>query len=898
MLPWFVEHGPCRLGGDLIGWLSRILLIKDDERSSAFYFLFLFMLLGFGTAVGKGTADALFLKRFGIDYLALMYLALSPMLALASVVYAANADRLSAERLYKQLFKVLGAILGVIWLIAQFRDDQWIYLVYFLACKTIAEMLLVHGALYLNQNFDAQQAKRLTPPIMAGSQLGIILGGLALVQYSQLLGVENFILVWFVGILLAGGMIAVWHKRHGASVYFRPARGRSRGVLAVGQEVVQGARLLKLSPLLRVASLSLFFTVIAYYVLSYTVHGIYNEQFASEESLSAFYGGLVAFTSASTLLLQLLVTGRAIKRFGVRAVNLVFPISLLAVFSGLLVSMSLPFAILASFSRDTIMPAFRSPARDLFFNALPSRIQGRARALSLTLVMPVALLITGAFLWFTQNSDHPALVLSIGLLAAAFYLYTNLRMNRVYLAEILNTLRSRFHLVGSSEGGALSQAPGEAYLRELALGVQYPDESVSLAFAEAMIRIDPEAGMQAVLPRLPQLPPAQQDRLINMAPTLRSPPLREYLTGLLDHPDAHLATTALRSLCRIGDDQAIARLPKGLLSHNPRWRAAAIRGVVEAQRVSEYGAAARAWHAMLSDSKLQDNLAAIELADLDFNWAPAPDRLRLVYSATRKRLLHSPQARVRTMALRSSCASGDLDEAQLLDALGITDARLRLSVVRCATGLDGTGAEQVLYRALNDAFAEVRLAAAKALFGEHKPRLLEHLQSGAMLAPRQRDTLLHYLLELKPRHDELYRLADAWAGTAQEMASLRLSLQPDLQELPIGRLLLIVLKEREKDFIDLTLMAVSPMEGVAEVGVIRAALSSGDRRHIASAREVLQYFRHRELAHRLDRLLDGDIALEPLSAGRVRSRLDELANRSDDWLRACVKQLTDQTGDH
>jgi len=65
----------------LISRIENLLLIREGERSNVAYFLLFFLLVSAGMAVGRGTADALFLKRLGIEYLPVMYMVQSLLLA-------------------------------------------------------------------------------------------------------------------------------------------------------------------------------------------------------------------------------------------------------------------------------------------------------------------------------------------------------------------------------------------------------------------------------------------------------------------------------------------------------------------------------------------------------------------------------------------------------------------------------------------------------------------------------------------------------------------------------------------------------------------------------------------------------------------------------------------------
>jgi hypothetical protein len=123
------------------------------------------------------------------------------------------------------------------------------------------------------------------------------------------------------------------------------------------------------------------------------------------------------------------------------------------------------------------------------------------------------------------------------------------------------------------------------------------------------------------------------------------------------------------------------------------------------------------------------------------------------------------------------------------------------------------------------------------------------------------------------------------------MAAMRAALEQRLSGSHLGRLMLTLLHERESDFVNLALEAVGPFEGREEVALVRAALISGERQHIASAREILQHFRDRDLARRIDRLLGQEAGPEELDPHTAWSRLKQAAERSDEWFRTCVGRV-------
>ena len=536
--------------------LGSFLLIRQQEYRHVAYFFGLFFLIGGGMAMGRGTADALFFKRYGIEYLPVMYIVASVLLCATSIAYAAFADRIPADRFFNILFGSLVGLLMLNWFLITHSETTLSYPIYFLIYEVASELLTVHAAHYISQNFEVQQVKRLTPLIMGGSQLGVIAGGLVLASGSRTIGVQNFLLVWGLALAASFVLVSLWHGRHGTSPYFRP---RHTGADKLGQaitEVQQGLRFMRTSRLLRALSVALFFMVITFYVLCYSGNRIYTSTFQSEESLSSFFGMLTAANSSIALLLQIFVTNRLLRRFGARRVNLVFPVTSILSYVGLLASFSFHPALFSSLNKDALMPAFRNPVRNMFFNALPENMQGRARATAIVVVLPLALSAGGMLLWVMQHMGNPVYFLVPGLMAACCYLYFSNKMSKAYASEMAYHLKQKLFIPEHGRTLALEPDDHEAFFQQLARGLQDRDNRITLDFAKMLNTAFPERAPELILQRMGDFDDSTRDRIFQLLAPNNPPALHDYLWSSLASPDSHLKATALKTLFSLRSDAA------------------------------------------------------------------------------------------------------------------------------------------------------------------------------------------------------------------------------------------------------------------------------------------------------------------------------------------------------
>lgn len=560
----------------MAGWL----LVRPGEVKTVAYFFGLFLLLGVGMAIGQGSAEALFFKRYGIQHLPAMDIALSAVLCSTSVLYAAYADRVPAERLFELVFPVLVTAIGIAWALMQFSSASAAYPIYYLIYQVASELVVVHAVLYISQNLEILQIKRLSSLIMAGTQVGVIMGGLSLPLIVHAIGVQDVLLVWALALSTSLILMRLWHAHSGASKLFRRHRDHGKGQITRSvTHVAQGLRFLRESPLLRADSMALFFMVIAYYILGYSVNRIYAHTFSSDAALASFFGTLTAGTSAIALVLQTLLSNRVIARFGAKNINLIFPLTSLLSYGALLFSFAFWPALLGSVNNDALMPAFREPARHIIREALPGNMKGRAGALSLVVVLPAALLVCGAILLVTQSFNAPICYLLAGTAAAALYVRYSVQMNRTYASELVRHLKKTLSIPGGLLDKDLHR-PDSKVLSELRSGVLHEDSQVAVAFAKAFLSAHPALAGAAVLERAAGAGPALQDQLLRLLIPHDIKGLEDYLLEHFATGDAHLSATMLSMLIRIRSAAALPLVEKALESASPRLASAGIIGAL------------------------------------------------------------------------------------------------------------------------------------------------------------------------------------------------------------------------------------------------------------------------------------------------------------------------------
>ena len=418
-------------------------LFSGPDRTMVFYFGGVFFVLGCSLAVGQGSVYALFLKRYGVDHLPLMYVFLGFIMTVAALCYFAVVNRYPTERILRAGLLLVSLLLLCSWIWTQTLGSDAVYPVLLFIYEVASEWLMLHAAFYLSQNLDTTQLKRIGPVLLGVWQTGIILGGFLLALLSPLLGLPNMILIWLALSFFVTIFVSQYHRVHGVSRYSRTT-GKGRYTLGnTISEVRRGLTVMWNTALVRAVAVGMVFLVIAVYILIYLVNRVYTAHFEGETELSSFLGWLILCSGSLALLFQFFFTGRIIQSLGVAKAYTILPVALFGSFVALGISFTLPSAILGAVSKDVLLPGIHRPSRNVILNAIPASIQASMRALLLVVVIPLGLICGGVLLFSAKYVDLPLIFVSLGVLVSICLIWFTLRANRAYPESLLDSLRQQ-----------------------------------------------------------------------------------------------------------------------------------------------------------------------------------------------------------------------------------------------------------------------------------------------------------------------------------------------------------------------------------------------------------------------------------------------------------------------
>ncbi|HET7217278.1 MAG TPA: Npt1/Npt2 family nucleotide transporter [Vicinamibacterales bacterium] len=273
--------------------------------------------------LAKPIRNGLFLRHYGPYSLVYVYAAVPVALSLFVPLYTKAAARIGSRMLTAATLVFFASNVLLFWYSFRFRPFALLPGVFYVWVNCFGIIAPVQAWSFANSLFDTRQAKRLFGLIGAGASFGAIAGGvLARYLVEPVGGTVNMLLV-LAGLILAGAVIvSIANARVRRKVMNRPSR-------PAPQPFIDALRQIHASPYLRLMGALVFLIAIVTQWTAFQLSLVANTRFAGDaDALTRFFGTFNFALGTVSFVLQLLVTGPALRRFGIAVTVLVLPLAL------------------------------------------------------------------------------------------------------------------------------------------------------------------------------------------------------------------------------------------------------------------------------------------------------------------------------------------------------------------------------------------------------------------------------------------------------------------------------------------------------------------------------------------------------------------------------------------
>lgn len=811
----------------LQGALSRI----GVEESETSLFLWAGLSLGFTGAAAFAlinTAETLFLKRVGVEYLPLVLLASSALLVGTTTglgAFIANADR---PRWLPRVLLMLAAMLVPFYpLIAQ--DVPRISALLVLASRQVLAVALMVFWQALMDLVTARQAKRLFAPLASGITIGGVVGSFASAPISRVVGLAGVPLV--CAALLVGAAFAAQRLR--AAHPRRLDRGLGGSRPRAVAPAAGFADLWRESTLFRLLVVAMFcgglLSPALYYEFSYVADQATSGP-DGEQELIALYAQFRGWLNVAMLGTQLWLSGYLYRRLGLPLALAFWPATYLLGFAWLGFSPILLAGIAGLGAARLTEDGIAGSALRVIFNLFPDHLRSRAASLLegpinrlggvVGNAMVMGALTLGGGPWIGYGAMPIALV----------WLSASLSLRRAYPTLLLQASAERsLTTAGADKAQLLDPATLRALSPHLASGDPHecraaidlvtgaPPELAVGPLARA-VEIAPEATRPIVIDALHRLveplpPGTLRDRgaaetlgrmLLDgeLAPEQRADLLQVYarLTGGADASEEERAASGRVLQRTMGDRQAAVRL--AAIAELVR-RGMPPPGVPDLDTALGGALGGRGRDILIRRTARKELRAILLSSTPDAAWEA---RLRLLASRLERRADRAETAEALVEVARRHGPAAAACREQVMAWAEDPDPRVRAAVLAFAGDAGLADEAPRLARALGSRHPEEAAAAHEGLVALGAEAALKPVLEQGFGAAGQRDEILAVLAELEVDGDVLESVFGDQLRSGLEAVLLRGA----LGEPPLAPLVARRLEERAAEAVGslMTLLAV------------------------------------------------------------------------------------------
>ncbi len=463
-------------------------------------------------------ANTLFLSRFSVEYLPLIYIATALVCTVIGLIYTRLESRVSIQTLLTATLGFLSAIT----------------LAFYLVLATASSKQAVFGAMVwkdvhwtlMNLEFwalaglllDVRQGKRLFGMIALGEIIAGMIGGFSVPLFMKT-GGTLMLLLASAATTIGNVFLLIYTFRR---------------LVKPGAHVEESHEDTDGKPwwtLFKDKYLALFFAVSALsffgeYFIDFLFYEKVEGAFPDEAKLASFFGMFYGVLGVGQLISSAWVSGRFLTRYGLSFGLLVLPAAALmtagvASAGGMFkaaVAVLFWSIVAAKFLDEVVRHTIEMPAYRILYQPLPADQRWRVQTVRESMVEPLSLGCVGAFLWAAQSllGLHVNQILFLTLAVALAWVVLCILLRREYTVRLTRALTSR--RLGHGTGFSLGD---QASLNVL---------TQSLRGAKA----------------------GQVIYCLDVLEESRHPSLETNLMQLLDHPDALVRRHVVGKIERLG----------------------------------------------------------------------------------------------------------------------------------------------------------------------------------------------------------------------------------------------------------------------------------------------------------------------------------------------------------
>jgi len=425
--------------------------LRRGEWGLALFLYFLLTVMVGADWVGKLGADALFVKRYGVQNVPFMYV-ITPiaMLAVSALIFFFIDRMRRRTMLLVYVLAVALASVAIQYAITTDAIGNIVQPISYVFAHGVKETIYILFWVYAGNLYDSEQSRRLFP-FFAGSVLvGKIIGGFVGAAIAPLIHAENFIGAQAVGFFVCFVALVLYRGLPEGRSGHVEIKDRPQGVRATFRESVDGYRAVTSDSLLRTFGVGVFF----WYFLMQFANFLYllgldqssvlvPTSVGREDFFAQLYASVYTSSSLVALAIQSFITSGLLRRIGIAWVLFFLPLWFVGTYAAAAwFNLNLVTGVALQLGERIWIPALHRPASELVYSQVSAAIRPRARAFLSGGVNAFGNMVAAVALIVGLRYSDVQTLLATGTGLSLVYLYNAWHTRRLFGRRIAQNLTS------------------------------------------------------------------------------------------------------------------------------------------------------------------------------------------------------------------------------------------------------------------------------------------------------------------------------------------------------------------------------------------------------------------------------------------------------------------------
>ena len=427
-------------------------------------FAYLFLIMA-AYVTGRVVRDSLFLSRF--PAVRLPYVDIATAFAVGVVVAAYM--RVARGRSLRSL--LLGSLVLctsnclLFWGLARHSPPRWLYPTIYVWVGIFGVLATTQVWALANHVLTTREARRIFSLVASGAITGGIFAGFFCKLAAKAFGTESLLLGMSAFLAICPLLVVIVWKQHQTVADTDSTDGNAAGP----QDLLNSMRLVFSSPYLRAIASVIWISSFVTALISWQFKAIAKDFIPAKDHLAAFFGDFTFYAGILALVVQLLLTSRLLRRFGIGLALFTLPVALLAASAYLLVASSLFAAVLLRGSDWVWRYSIDKSAVELLYLPLPARLKFQVKWFIDTVIWRMGDGIAGlTILFFAAYLGLTARQMSwVGLVLMGGWLTAVWVARRQYVATLSESMKEQRVEVDRSVAPVLDRSTTEVLAANL-----------------------------------------------------------------------------------------------------------------------------------------------------------------------------------------------------------------------------------------------------------------------------------------------------------------------------------------------------------------------------------------------------------------------------------------------